>query len=211
MSILNLLAGLLRVRPRAHKPPRATAHKARLHRLFFALCPDEPVRQALVAAQDLFPRQLSENWIRPGNLHISLAVLEGAGAEWLDDIKRAGAATQAAAFELSLDRITYWPDRRILCLTPSVVPDPLERLAANLAGSLDAAGFDMTRYPYRPYLTLARYATYPPPDIRLASPVVWKAASFALLKSRPEGLDVAHDVVASWPLQDAQAGVAPPE
>jgi len=199
LSISNLLAKLLKTRLRPGKSPRAPYKKTR-HGLFFALCPEESVRQELAAVLALFPRQLSDDWTSPANLHMRLAMLGGAEAEWLNDLKAVAGAIQSPDFELSLDRITYWPQKQTLGLAPSVVPAALERLAADLAGRLDTAGFEMGKHPYRPYVTLARHATYPPTEIRLAQPILWKATSFALLKTRPEGLGVAHELVQSWPL-----------
>ena len=199
MNIANLFARFLKTRLRSNKPPHSPLKKTR-HRLFFALCPEASTREELVAALALFPRQLSNDWVAPANLHISLAVLGGVELEWLDDLKAAADAVQAVDFELSLDRITYWPHKQALCLTPSVVPPALKRLAADLAGHLDAVGFDMGTRPYRPYLTLARRSTYPSPEIRLPHPIAWHVTSFALLKSRPEGLGTAHDLLQSWPL-----------
>ena len=199
MSMSNLWGKFFKKRLGPNKNPQTPEKKIR-KRLFFALRPDESTRQELSAVLDLFPRQLSDNWTPTENLHIGLALAGGVEAKWLDDLKEAGAAVQAAEFELSLDRIAYWPHKRTLCLTPSSVPGELTRLVADLGRNLDDVGFGVEKRPYRTYLTLAREAAYPPPDIHLERPIQWKATSFALLESRPQGLGVAHSLVQAWPL-----------
>ena len=199
----ELLARLFKNRLQPAKPRPEPEPKAR-HRLFFALRPEEETRRELAAALDLFPRPLSRNWTRPANLHIGLAALGGVGLDWLDDIKTAADTVYSEAFDLSLDCVTYWPNKQILCLTPSVVPVALERLAADLAGNLQDAGFDCSRRRYRPYLVLAGKSTYPPPEIKLPRPIAWQVDSFALVKSMPEGLGEAHELVHAWPLSRSQ-------
>lgn len=169
-------------------------------RMFFALCPDEYTRQALTAAQESFPRQLSDYWIRPANLHVTLVHLGGVKAESLDNLKEAASVVRVPTFELSLDRLTYWPHKHILCLTPSVVPPALEKLVDDLGLSLEALGQNVEKRNYRAYTTLAREASYPPPHIQLEQSIRWNITSFALLESRPDGLDVAHSIVQTWPL-----------
>lgn len=201
---MSLWSRFLNARRRVGQPGQTPLGKNR-HRLFFALCPGEATRLELLAAQQAFPRQLSEQWTRPANLHLALALSGGVEVKWLAALKRAGGAVEAPAFEVSLDRIAYWPHKLILCLTPSATPAPLQRLAADLDRSIEAAGLETARRAFRPYVALARESAYPPPEIQLEQPVVWKARSFALVESRPDGLGVAHEVVAEWPLVEASA------
>ena len=199
MSMSNLWGRFLKNRLGPNKNQQ-TAEKKIRKRLFFALCPEESTRQELAAVQELFPRQLSDNWIRPANLHIGLVFSGGVEAKWLDDLIEVAEAVQSAEFELSLDRITYWPHKRILCLTPSIVPKELKQLVTDLVKNLEGVGFEMEKRTYRTYLSLAREASYPPLDIQLEQPIVWKARSFALVESRRDGLGVAHSLVQAWAL-----------
>lgn len=199
MSISSLWGRFFKSSPRPIKKPQTSQKKIR-ERLFFALSPDESTREQLVAVQGLFPPQLSENWVRPPNLHIGLALLGGVSAEWLEEVKEAAQMVRGDAFEFSLDHITYWPTRRLLCLTPTHVPAAQEKLAADLDKSLKRLGLEVEARAYQSFLQLAREAAYPPADIRLDQPILWKADSFALIESRPHGLDVAHRLVQAWPL-----------
>jgi 2'-5' RNA ligase len=199
----DLLSRLLKLRPGLGKSKRTPIKFAR-ERFYFALWPDEHTRQALAAVLDLFPQQLSSYWTTPTNLHLNLATIGGIEAEWLGDLKQMASEVKKEDFILSMDRLTYWPQKQILCLTPSVVPLALEALFEDLIVNIDKARFDIEKRSFRPYLTLAHKSTYPPPEIELVRPILWKVESFALIKSYPEGLDVAYEMVESWGLSKAE-------
>jgi len=204
MSISSLWGRLFKSSPRPIKKPQTSQKKIR-ERLFFALSPDESTREQLVAVQGLFPPQLSENWVRSANLHIGLALPGGVSAEWLEEVQEAAKVIRGEAFEFTLDHITYWPSRNMLCLTPTHVPPAQERLAADLDMSLKGLGLEIDPRAYRSYVLLAREAAYPPAGIQLDQPILWKADSFALIESRPHGLGVAHRLVQAWPLSKQPA------
>lgn len=171
-------------------------------RLFFALWPGEPVRKALAEAAASLKPKLAARWVRPDNLHITLAFLGDVEAERVGAACEAADAVAAPGFVLRLDILEHWRRPQVLCLTPSATPPTLAQLAADLAGQLQAAGFALDQRPYRAHLTLARKAPPPPPGACLATPVLWQAGEFVLVESRRDGQGSAYGILKAWPLAD---------
>jgi 2'-5' RNA ligase len=202
----DLLSRLLKIHPNLGKSQRTPIKHAK-ERFHFVLWPDEHSRQAMEPVFGLFPQQLSSYWISPPNLHLNLVTIGGIEAEWLDDLKHAASKVKTKDFIWSMDRLTYWPERQLLCLTPSVVPMALDALFDELIVNIEKEKFNIEKRSFRPYLTLAHKSAYPPPEIALAQPILWKVESFALIKSYPEGLDVAYEVVETWRLSKAEGNL----
>jgi len=176
-------------------------------RLFFALWPEAAVRVALAATRQRFKPKLPARWIRPDHLHITLAFLGEVETGRLAAAQAAAASVRAEAVELVLDRVEYWRKPQILCLTPAAACPALERLAAGLAGQLQAAGFKLDKRPFRAHLSLARDAACPPDEVRLESAIVWRSDAFSLVESRQDKRGACYTPLQSWPLLAArQAG-----
>lgn len=170
------------------------------HRLFFALWPEADTREALAGIiQPLKPR-LAARWVRPQNLHITLAFLGDVEAERLDAVDAAADHIQAPRFELSLDTMEYWRRPQILCLSPSVPAPALGQLAADLASQLRTAGFALETRPYRAHLTLARNARGLPVDAQLEQPVRWQATAFVRVESTQDSRGTCYRLRKTWPL-----------
>ncbi len=177
-------------------------------RLFFALWPADTVRKELMANTESWRPQLAAHWIKPANLHITLAFLGDVDAGRLGEAQAAADAVGAEGFELSLDTLEHWRKPKILCLTPTVTPAPLTQLARDLAARLTEAGFDLDQRPYRPHLTLARKAAYLPADASLTKPIPWKASEFVLVESRQDSRGSFYGILKTWPLRGSP-GQAP--
>jgi 2'-5' RNA ligase len=115
---------------RAGVPPR--------RRLFFALWPTDEMRQrieretrALVAAGESHP-------IAPDNYHVTLLFLGAVAASHVDAIVTTAVQISAHPFDLTLDRVEYWPDSSVLCLAASRTPPALVALAEQLHFKLSA-------------------------------------------------------------------------
>jgi len=198
--------------------PAAALHESH-RRLFFALWPDESMREAMAQAVHEATRALLESGTgrggRPvptGNLHVTLAFLGAVPQRRLPELAelareaarlpRSGAAITgppASPLELAFDRIEYWRDARLLCALPAEVPAPVAALARSLQELLVARGFAPDLKPFRPHVTVMRKV------VRAAAldtmhPVGWRFAELALVESRtlPEG--ALYSVVGSFPL-----------
>jgi len=166
-------------------------------RLFFALWPDDPVRQALFHWQT---HNLSGKvrWVHRADLHLTLHFLGMVDAERIDDLRHLGGESAGDAFSLVLDKVGRWPRPQVLWAAPSSVPGDLRELHATLGEGLAGLGFEPEARSYQPHVTLARKvgdeARYGP-----LLPVTWPVRELALVESRPG--DAPHyRPLQRWPL-----------
>lgn len=166
-------------------------------RLFFALWPDDPVRQALFHWQT---RNLTADvrWQHRADLHITLHFLGMVDAARIDALRGLGDAVVAERFTLVLDTIGHWPGPRVLWAAPSSVPDDLRDLHRRLGDGLAGLGMPPETRAYRPHVTLARKVrdALEAPSMR---PLTWTVCEFALVESRP-GDAPRYQLLARWPL-----------
>ncbi len=169
-------------------------------RLFFALWPEDSCRTALAAAMRHVQEKIPARWIKPENLHITLAFLGNVDAGQRGRLASLAGDIQAQAGEFLLDRIEHWRKPQVLCLTPSTAAPMLDQLAADLTIRLKDAGYQLDQRPFRAHLTLARKATSLPEGIRLERPIVWQSTAFVLVESTRNGQGSDYTVLESWPL-----------
>lgn len=170
-------------------------------RLFFALWPDEGVRAAAERALEAEPpergrRVPRENW------HITVAFLGDCSAEQRACYEAAASAVDAPAFELSLDRMGYFPRPQVLWCGASEVPDALARLVEGLNAGLAECGYQPDRRPFRPHMTLVRKARGARPR-DLAEPIAWSVNELTLVASELRRDGAHYTVVGRWPLAAA--------
>lgn len=150
-------------------------------RLFFALWPTAELRER-VAARMTAMTHIPCRVMTPGNLHVTLAFLGAVPATRLPDLVALGRRLQFTPCEISFDRLAIWKKARVLVLTASQVPDPLQLFAAQLRTELSETGLHVDDRPFRPHVTLARDVGAPPCDVATA-PLVWPARDFVLVES----------------------------
>ena len=177
-------------------------------RLFFALWPDEALRSRLAETARAFKDTARGNWVKPANLHLTLAFLGDIEAERWPELSRIAADTQAPEFTLRLDRFEFWPRNGIVCLAPSRVPRALGELAAGLANRLGEAGLLRETRPYRAHLTLARQGRCAHRALSLAEPVTWSIRTFCLVESRLGKEGPSYLPWATWPLHALASGAS---
>jgi RNA 2',3'-cyclic 3'-phosphodiesterase len=131
-------------------------------RLFIAVVIAPDVRQKLAAAQKALPiAGLNLKWVKPENLHLTLAFLGDTDPERVAPVKAlldevAGAVTP---FAFDVTGLGYFGNRR----DPRVVWAglagdlvPLKKLQTRLSNELKALGFVLDERDFKPHLTLAR-------------------------------------------------------
>lgn len=192
-------------------PPAVEVLREASRRLFFALWPDEAMRQALVQVTHKAVRASGGRPTPPGNLHITLAFLGAIPERQLPLLSEIGhqaarlgdvAALPTAAgpeIELAFEHLEYWRAAHLLCAVPAESPARVAALARRLQVLLTEGGFAPDLKPFRPHVTVVRKVSRPGAAGRM-HPVVWRFAELALIESRtlPEG--ALYSVVESYSL-----------
>jgi len=175
--------------------------RVRSRRLFFALWPDETVRRALLDVEALVVPATARA-TRAENLHLTLAFLGAVPPEQLPAVLDVAGQLRCSPIALTLDRIEHWAAPGILCLAPSVMPKPLQALAADLESALREGGLPVDQRPYRPHVTLCRKASAPllEPAL-LGAGILWRADQFVLAESADDTGSSSYRIIAHWPLQ----------
>lgn len=172
-------------------------------RLFLALCPDESVRQRLLAVvHDKVPDGKAR-CVAAGNLHLTLVFLGGVTAVTQHCIEQAMTQVAVAPFTMTLDRLGYWPRKRMLWAMPSVCPPQLVELVDVLQKAVAGCGVAPETRPYRAHVTLARKVRQALPDGRMAA-IEWPAARFSLMESLSTAAGVQYIERATWLLEAAE-------
>ncbi len=175
-----------------------TAAAVRLHRLFFALWPDEATRKALARSTRALARHCGGRPVPPQNFHITLAFLGNVPDERLDAVRDAAAGCRLEPLTLLLDRVGYFPAPQVLWLGPSQAPGQLAQFAADLTAALTTAGQPPDARPFQPHLTIAR-KVLSASGLRQPRPVAWPVAGFALVESRTDAEGARYRVLAEFP------------
>jgi len=175
------------------------------HNLFFALWPDDDVRERIVSAsQHLKKRHAPRGrWIKPHRYHLTLRFL-GEHSTLPDPLiaacRAAGNAVRAPPFSFSLDAAGSFPNRKIpWWLGCHAMPDTLDALWSALAQSLDANGIA----PDEPVPRVAHVTVLRDADGRLAperiEPIDWTVRDFVLVDSAL-GAEPGYTILQRWPL-----------
>ncbi len=167
-------------------------------RLFFALWPEDPLREQLHELSRRFAHRTGKR-VRRENLHITLFFLGAVDPEQQHCLEAAADAIHARPFTLSLDHVSWWSRSRVLFAEASETPAELIDLVAELKPACQSCGFEPERRPFRAHMTLARKVTRSPPSTDI-EPVAWLARSFSLVESRILPAGAEYTVLRSWQL-----------
>jgi len=169
-------------------------------RVFFALWPDEGIRNELFRVAQATQPGSGGRLMRRENLHQTVVFVGNVAGSELPALKAAAASLDLPAFTLQFGRLRYWRHNRIVWAAPLVTPEPLGSLVIKLEAKVAAAGIEYDRRNYQPHVTLIRDARSPgeltPLDFE------WRVRDFTLIESAHDGGRVNYRVVARWPLAD---------
>lgn len=177
----------------------ATPRGADAHRLFFALWPDAPVRDALHSAVERVAAfRVAGRRVEPGKYHLTLHFLgESADvpASTIDRCRRAAATVACDAFRLVIDRAGSFPPARVEWLAPSG-GSGLDALWSAMAEALDEAGVAVRGTDaFRAHVTVLRGLSTSLGELRI-EPIRWPVDAFVLVHSHAGH----YDVIGRWPL-----------
>ena len=140
-------------------------------RLFLALWPDDATRAVLARCRDAWTWAPGARPQADAKLHVTLHFLgdvaAGAIAPLVDALPRSG-----AAFQLSLERASVWPNG-VAVLEPEHDHPALEDLHQRVGAVLQARGIATEPRAFRPHVTLARRARRVRRHRSDAAPVAW--------------------------------------
>ena len=167
-------------------------------RLFFALWPDDPTRDALNRAGLWLYQHWDGRRMRADTLHLTLAFLGITSATQRDALLPHVETLQAQAFELTLDQAGFWRHNRIGWLGIHQPPPQLADLVSALHGALQRAGLAFDTRPHMPHVTLLRNTAGG--ELPACEPVHWLVRDFVLVASRTETDGAHYDVIRRWTL-----------
>ncbi|WP_316369135.1 RNA 2',3'-cyclic phosphodiesterase [Candidatus Thiodiazotropha sp. CDECU1] len=168
-------------------------------RYFFALWPDEAVRDQL----DLLARTSQPGEGRrhaADDLHMTVVFLGQIAPSQRRCMEDIADTVRVPTFQLSIDHTGYWSRPRILWASPGETPQALSQLVADLNNGLTGCGHEPEQRAYKPHVTLFRKARQVVPA-QLPQPIVWQVKEFVLAASANTGLSgTRYQVLRRWPL-----------
>jgi len=186
------------------EPGRDDASGAQMHRLFFALWPDDALRARIAgtAASVLSEHAPGGRALNPERFHMTLQFLgdfRPLPAALVEDARAAAATLRSPAFELVLDELGSFRGANVWWFGTRHVPDALRALYDALGRSL--AELHVPTKPaanFVPHLTVQRdvrrhIANAPLP------PLAWPVREFVLVDSQP-GRGTPYELIGRWPL-----------
>jgi 2'-5' RNA ligase len=174
-----------------------------MHRLFFALWPDDSLRQRIdeIAAQLEREHSPGGRRLRADRYHLTLQFLgdfQPLPPSLVDDACGAAGTVRQAPFDLTLDCAGSFRGSNVWWLGSHAVPPGLQQLWDRLGQALLQARVRVksSSQPFAPHLTIQR-------DVRRhiallpTSPLRWHVGEFALIDSQPGR---PYTVLGRWPL-----------
>lgn len=177
-----------------------------LHRLFFALMPDDATRERLhQAAMRLKATHAPQGrWLNPRRYHMTLQFLgdfDGLPPAIAAQACTAADGLRVAPFDLLLDVAGSFRNRSIpWWLGPAGEVPGLSSLWQGLGTALARTG---VRVPggqgFRPHVTVLRDAGAALPEMAIEPPITWRVDNFTLVHSVP-GAQSHYTALGTWPL-----------
>lgn len=172
-----------------------------MERLFFAFWPDEITRQHLSQMSQQITVGMLGRVITTENLHITLAFIGEVSITTKQCLQQVAANLHSPCFSIHLDKLDYWPKRRILWLGVRQVPDTLSNLVTQLNTRLETCGYRPESRPYQAHVTLMRDVVLKENILLPAfTPLVWLVKDFCLMRSLLTNKGVQYQVVERWAL-----------
>lgn len=178
--------------------------QAEIHRLFFALTPDDAARKQMAEAAAVLRAAHAPRgrWINEQRYHLTLQFLGDFHELPQGDIaaaKQAASQVQVPAFDLPLDRAGGFSGSHVWWLGCATMPEGLQRLWTGLGVALAKARVrTQGSHTLNPHVTVLRNAAVILPSTPIA-PVPWSVREFVLLHSNnPKP----YQVLGRWSLPD---------
>lgn len=168
-------------------------------RLFFALWPPAEVARALHAWAQAAQGVSGGRVTREATIHLTLAFLGDVEGERVAALLDCARRVKAAPFDLRIDEGRWWKHNGIVWAGPSVLPEALRDLAAQLDGALKAGGFRTEKREFKAHISLVRRAESGG-VLPAIEPVEWRAEEFVLVRSALSSRGPAYTTVGRFAL-----------
>lgn len=173
--------------------------KTKTHRIFFALWPDDSLRQQI--HRQVFPvfdhpqgrKVPKQNW------HITLAFLGNVSDEVYSCVQSQADRITAESFELELDTIGHWSRPKVVWLGCTQQPATVNTLFDNLNRQLADCGYVPDYKTFHPHMTLMRKVTRRPRAFDF-TPIKWQCREFVLVESQVDNTGSIYKVIKRWKL-----------
>ncbi|MCG8371555.1 MAG: RNA 2',3'-cyclic phosphodiesterase [Proteobacteria bacterium] len=153
-------------------------------RLFFALWPDHRQRDSLRDVINPVAKTVEGRMVDRRDWHVTLSFIGTFPAHRVPHLLERAGEVRVEPFQLTFDRLEYWPRPRVASLSAATVPPELDALVAALNG----VGLDFGLKPedrvYRPHITVVRNARAFTTE-RLTQRVTTSWSDFVLMESVP--------------------------
>jgi 2'-5' RNA ligase len=166
-----------------------------MKRLFFGLWPEPEIRRDCKRIME----KIEDTHLQPvatKNLHVTLVFLGQVNPQQELAICATADTLTVPVLSIKFDKLSYWQNPGILCLTSNCYYHELTQLAAKLSYIAKSNGISLEERPYKPHLTLGRKAIT---AIELEfAPLIWHSEGFCLFESCSLVDGIEYRVVRRW-------------
>jgi len=168
-------------------------------RLFFALWPDEVVREQLYAVGE------PVSWARPAKrvpmekLHLTLTFLGYVDEAQRECAARVAGGIKESGFTLTIDQAGHWSRSKILWAGTDAMPPGLLAIVAQLRNGLAACGVKSEDRDYRCHVTLGRNVRRKP-VLTAIEAIRWLVDQFVLVESNTLPQGAQYRIIGAWDL-----------
>ncbi len=168
-------------------------------RLFFALWPDERVRDSIEGYLASFP--LSGGRVIPRhNWHMTLHFIGNTSFDEKGCLDRQARKVSATSFSLGIDQTGFFRKPKVFWLGCQKSPQALFDLQKDLGKQISRCEYQPETRPYSPHVTVARKVLQPPQHEHMAA-INWQIDSFVLVESVSEVSGVRYRVLEEYLLR----------
>jgi len=174
-----------------------------VHRLFFALLPNNSLRRQLHHVTKKIDIR-SGRWVRIDNLHLTLLFLGNITSKQLPCIDNAASKIHIKPFSFTIDQLGHFKKSKVLWLGDSRQScAPLMSLATQLKENVSTCDIALEKIKFQAHVTLARKVNSFHGQ-GIVDQITWPVNDFCLMESIPVERGVVYQVVQRYPLTASQ-------
>jgi len=172
-------------------------------RLFFALWPDQAVREKILSCSSAILRKQKGRQVADYNLHMTLHFIGNTTIDNMQCLDAQASRVASPAFNLVIDKVGYFQKPGIIWLGCNFIPAQLGLLHSNLGSQLSSCEYEPEKRKYRPHISLFRKASLIGKPL-IEKPFSWQPEGFSLIESTPERNGVKYTEIRKYRFQDGQ-------